>query len=1312
MANRTNQSLLSPDRPTRYTRQATKWFRFYSLLVIFVFVASSLPGLIQAAASDLSVSVTDTKMTAVSGEQLTYTVQVSNNSSSAITADIVLILPDQVTFVAESLPSMHSGNQLTWSGFSLSPGGTSFIFVVANVQSGLSVGTALETSLLVTDIADNTTISASDLTYVEAPAVQFDPASVDFGAVNVGSTSAAQAVTLKNNGSAPLTIYSISTAAPFSATNVNCPIAPATLAGNAECTINLTFSPTVAGSANGSLSVVDNAAGSPHTLSLSGVGAQAALSLSTNTLAFGDVPVNGSSSLTFDITNSGNASLEISDISSSAGVFTTTTNCVTTIPAGNNCTVTVTFAPTATGAQNATISITSNAPGSPHTVNVSGTGVQAGISLNPTSLAFGDVPVSGSSNLTFDITNDGDAPLVISGISSSAAVFTTTTNCVTTIGAGNNCTVTVTFAPTAATTYNATITINSNAPGSPHTVNVSGTGIAGELTALPSPLNFGNIEVGSTDSDAITLTNTGSDALTLNTVTLTGSSVYSIASNSCTLPVTLNVNDSCDIIISFAPTGPQAFNATLVATPASGPELNVPITGTGQQAVLEVTPAAVTFADQIINTTSGVQNVTLRNSGNLPFNLTGFAVGSPFDIDNANTTCSTSTGLNADDSCVIALTFTPTSTGPHSSNLGIAHDASAPASPVDVALTGTGIEPKISLSPASLDFGNQELNTTSLGQTVTVANTGSGDLTITGISVPSGFVQSSTCDTTLAEGATCTITVQFKPTTLGNQSGTLTVASNAVSGGNSVDLSGTGVQAAIQLSPTSFDFGNVNVGESATQTLTITNNGTHPLTINTISVSGDFSYNNVDCPLAPASLAENTSCTIELTFQPSSSRAVTQQLTISSNAPNSPHSVPLAGTGIASEYASTPTPNSTITMSSVFNQSNSVVIKVQNTGSANLTVSAPSETIAAPFSVSPNTSFSVAPNASQDIVVTCTPTEAGPYTQTLTYTSNAPNQPTAVYNISCTGTPAPTAGFSSNPAPGSTWHIGNPFAGFNSSGNIVIKETGTADLVVDLAGGSLATAITGPNADEFTITAPGNFPLTISDGGEDGRITVQCTPTAMGLRTATLTLTTNDPSQPTVSYTLTCQWRTSSSYTVYLPIVKQEQGVQPGMPDLIAKLNVSTLTLKAGEPVGISVTVTNQGTAPASEFWVDLYINPSAAPTGPNQPWNELCTLDPCYGIAWYVSQTIQPGQSIILTSEPDSYYADNTIWNGSFAPGTSDLYVYVDSWNPTVATGAVVESDEGNNRDEIHGLKVSGSLTSSNDLRRADKLPERPVRP
>lgn len=108
---------------------------------------------------------------------------------------------------------------------------------------------------------------------------------------------------------------------------------------------------------------------------------------------------------------------------------------------------------------------------------------------------------------------------------------------------------------------------------------------------------------------------------------------------------------------------------------------------------------------------------------------------------------------------------------------------------------------------------------------------------------------------------------------------------------------------------------------------------------------------------------------------------------------------------------------------------------------------------------------------------------------------------------------------------------------------------------------------------------------------------------------------------------------------------------------------------------------------------MDFYLNPDPVPTGPGLLWNEACGLFPCYGLTWQVPAGLAPGESVTLTSTPDSYDVERSLWTGYFAPGTSDLYLFVDSWNPGSPVGAVLELDETNNRSERHGLVISGDV-------------------
>ncbi|GIV98405.1 MAG: hypothetical protein KatS3mg057_3062 [Herpetosiphonaceae bacterium] len=177
-------------------------------------------------------------------------------------------------------------------------------------------------------------------------------------------------------------------------------------------------------------------------------------------------------------------------------------------------------------------------------------------------------------------------------------------------------------------------------------------------------------------------------------------------------------------------------------------------------------------------------------------------------------------------------------------------------------------------------------------------------------------------------------------------------------------------------------------------------------------------------------------------------------------------------------------------------------------------------------------------------------------------------------------------------------------------------------------------------------------------------------------------------------------------YRSFLPLIL----IHEPKPDLIGSLslNPNKLNFSVDEPVEITVIVTNTGSVTAGPFWVDFYINPSTPPTKANMLWSELCTLDPCQGIAWYVTEGLAPGQSVQLTSR--SYSENHSHWSGFFVPGTTDLYIYVDSWNPDSEHGLVQEVNEQNNRAELHGLTVSGVMAAQPALPRAADRPPRPL--
>ncbi len=218
-------------------------------------------------------------------------------------------------------------------------------------------------------------------------------------------------------------------------------------------------------------------------------------------------------------------------------------------------------------------------------------------------------------------------------------------------------------------------------------------------------------------------------------------------------------------------------------------------------------------------------------------------------------------------------------------------------------------------------------------------------------------------------------------------------------------------------------------------------------------------------------------------------------------------------------------------------------------------------------------------------------------------------------------------------------------------------------------------------------------------------------PTATPTHTTTATATPTHTPTTTPTHTPTT---TAVPTQTPIPVIEKQAFlpliIHPGRPDLVGSISLipNATTFEAGEPAQISVTITNNGAARSTPAWVDLYINPSAPPDAPGTPWHLACGLQPCFGLVWIVP-ALEPGQSVMLTSAAGSYAQPYSIWPGWFARGTTDLYLYVDSWNPGAAAGAVAESDETNNRAELHGLQVTGDNPPGTS-RLLEDLPARPL--
>ena len=206
----------------------------------------------------------------------------------------------------------------------------------------------------------------------------------------------------------------------------------------------------------------------------------------------------------------------------------------------------------------------------------------------------------------------------------------------------------------------------------------------------------------------------------------------------------------------------------------------------------------------------------------------------------------------------------------------------------------------VSLSPTSLNFGNQTVGIPSTPQVVTLTNTGNIDLTITSIQIDgtnSGdFAETNNCPTRLTPNAYCTVNVKFDPKTKGVQKASVSVKDNAPDSPQRVSLTGTGTF--VLLTPTELNFGTQAVGtRSLAKKITLTNKGNAAISITSIAITGTNSGDFAETNNCGKQVASGASCFIKVTFKPLTKGGRTADVSVYDNGGGSPQQVGLTGTG-------------------------------------------------------------------------------------------------------------------------------------------------------------------------------------------------------------------------------------------------------------------------------------------------------------------------------------------------------------------------------------------------------------------------------
>jgi cardiolipin synthase len=328
-------------------------------------------------------------------------------------------------------------------------------------------------------------------------------------------------------------------------------------------------------------------------------------------LAFGSVGVGSSSSQTLTVGDATTSPLTISSISvSDTADYTVTNSCPGTLTFPQTCTVAVAFSPKSAASLPATLTFADNSGGSSttQTIALTGTGVTgAAMATLSGTISFSGIAVGAQSTQSATLSNPGAAALAISSIAfggANASAFSETNTCGTSLAAGASCSIAVTFAPTTAgTSYSASLVATDNsggATGSSQSLTVSGTSSAAPGATLSNTsLSFNPQTIATTSAaQTVTLTDSGTAALNVGNIVLTGANASSFAVSGTCANATLAVGGSCTISVTFSPAAAQTYTAaiTIMSNAAASPQ-TIALSGSGTTTVNLTTHTLYTFPE-------------------------------------------------------------------------------------------------------------------------------------------------------------------------------------------------------------------------------------------------------------------------------------------------------------------------------------------------------------------------------------------------------------------------------------------------------------------------------------------------------------------------------------------------------------------------------------------------------------------------------------------------------------------------------------------------------------------------------------------
>jgi hypothetical protein len=528
------------------------------------------------------------------------------------------------------------------------------------------------------------------------------------------------------------------------------------------------------------------------------------------------------------------------------------------------------------------------------------------LSISPSSLDFGTVPVNGSKLATATLSNTGNAVLQISSVSPALNPFSRQGGSCPNllpivIDVGASCTITWQYAPTQEGPQQTTIIFQTNDDQGEHSIVLEGQGIGPQLAISPAPVSFGTVILGFSSAPvAVTLSNAGGLPLTISSLPAPAAPFHLNSSTCPSTPFDLPPGDDCVVSYVYTPlVAGQATQAIEITSNSDSSPDQVVLFGYADGPDVQPSPNPMNFGSvkvgefqdvQLQLFSSGVDTVTVSDLS---------AVTPPFAI--VATTCETMPFmLLADTSCTITYRYTPTAAGPVSQAIVLSSNGPVPLQ--SIVLSGDGVQAALLASPAALNFGDRRLGETGSG-TFSLSNVGSAAMTINAWQLPEApfNLTGGSCGAPpfeLDPSESCTINFQFAPAELGDYQDLLVLQSDTEGSPHSLTLGGTAADPELLFDPPVADFGAVLPGNS--HDLSVMVYGSHDIKIilETIgSVSSPFELVGTTC-VEEFSVAGNIdTCNLTLRFSPAAVGSFIDEMMLGSDAGNAPTALSLVGQG-------------------------------------------------------------------------------------------------------------------------------------------------------------------------------------------------------------------------------------------------------------------------------------------------------------------------------------------------------------------------------------------------------------------------------